>query len=59
MPDNRPPEVSGVAEYETLLSDVSLLLERARQSVGRTVNVVMTATYWQIGRRIVEQDKRD
>jgi len=56
--NNRLPDASGFAEYATLLLDVSQLLERARQSAGRAVNAVMTATYWQIGRRIVEQEQR-
>jgi|SRR5208283_2971863 len=56
--NNRLPDASGFAEYETLQLDVSQLLERARQSAGRAVNAVMTATYWQIGRRIVEQEQR-
>jgi hypothetical protein len=59
MPDSRLPEAGGFAEYETLLLDVSRLLEQARQSAGRAVNAVMTATYWQIGRRIVEQEQKD
>jgi predicted nuclease of restriction endonuclease-like (RecB) superfamily len=50
--------MSGLAEYETLLSEVSRLLENARQAAGRTVNAVMSATYWQIGRRIVEQEQK-
>ena len=58
MPDNRLPDASGFAEYETLLLEVSRLLERARQSAGRAVNVVMTAAYWQIGQRIVEQEQQ-
>jgi predicted nuclease of restriction endonuclease-like (RecB) superfamily len=38
--------------------EVSRLLEHARQSAGRAVNAVMTVTYWQIGRRIVEQEQQ-
>lgn len=40
--------------YHRLLSGVVELLERARRASGRSVNVIMTATYWEIGRRIVE-----
>src|SRR5262249_28321734 len=58
MPEDRMPESSGFANYETLLSEVSRLLEHARQSAGRAVNAVMTATYWQIGRRIVEEEQK-
>jgi len=30
------------------------LLESARRTSSRTINAIMTATYWEIGRRIVE-----
>src|SRR5262249_13986358 len=43
--------------YETMLADVSTLLERARRESARSVNTIMTTTYWQIGRRIVEQEQ--
>ena len=58
MPRDKLLQPSEPAGYETLLSDVSRLLERARQSAGRAVNAVMTSTYWQIGRRIVEQEQK-
>lgn len=58
MSDDTLPEASRAAEYETLLLDVSRLLEHARRSAGRAVNAIMTATYWQIGRRIVEQEQQ-
>jgi len=58
MADIRVPKISGFEGYETLLSNVSRLLQQARQSVGRAVNAAMTATYWQIGRRIVEQEQQ-
>lgn len=57
MPDDTLPNGPDLAEYDDLLMDVSRLLERARQSAGRAVNAVMTATYWQVGRRIVEQEQ--
>lgn len=34
------------------------MLEAARRSSARAVNAVMTATYWEIGRRIVEYEQR-
>ena len=40
-----------------VLSDVSELLETARVQAARAVNAVMTATYWEIGRRIVEHEQ--
>jgi predicted nuclease of restriction endonuclease-like (RecB) superfamily len=42
------------ADYKTILSGVVQILESARHSAARTVNAFMTATYWEIGRRIVE-----
>lgn len=30
---------------------------RARRTVARTVNSILAATYWEIGRRIVEFDE--
>jgi len=42
------------ADYGRLLGDISGLLERARRQAVRAVNSVLTATYWEIGRRIVE-----
>jgi predicted nuclease of restriction endonuclease-like (RecB) superfamily len=40
--------------YSGLLHSVSELLEQARRTSARVVNAVMTATYWEVGRRIVE-----
>jgi predicted nuclease of restriction endonuclease-like (RecB) superfamily len=40
-----------------MLSDIVSLLERARQSAVRTLNSVMTETYWEVGRRIVEYEQ--
>lgn len=44
--------------YHGLLADVSGLLDQARRGAGRAVNAIMTATYWEIGRRIFEQEQR-
>lgn len=41
-------------EYDGLLGEVVSLLESARRTSARAVNALMTATYWEIGRRIVE-----
>jgi predicted nuclease of restriction endonuclease-like (RecB) superfamily len=41
-------------DYDTVLSGIAELLESARRASARAVNAVMTATYWEIGRRIVE-----
>ena len=43
-----------LAGYDTILSGLVTLLESARRISARAVNAVMTATYWEVGRRIVE-----
>ena len=40
--------------YPALVKDLSGLLASARRAAARTVNSVMTGTYWEVGRRIVE-----
>ncbi|MFT3759269.1 PDDEXK nuclease domain-containing protein [Thauera sp.] len=41
-------------EYATVRADLISLLESARHTAMRSVNTVMTATYWRVGHRIVE-----
>jgi hypothetical protein len=40
--------------YAAVLADVTDLLESARRAAARSVNSIMAATYWAVGRRIVE-----
>ena len=40
-----------------VLSGVVELLDAARRASARVVNSLMTATYWEIGRRIVEHEQ--
>jgi predicted nuclease of restriction endonuclease-like (RecB) superfamily len=44
--------------YPALLKDLRGLLESARRASARAVNALMTATYWEIGHRIVEFEQR-
>lgn len=41
-------------DYGAVHGDIVALLEAARHAAARSVNALMTATYWTIGRRIVE-----
>lgn len=43
--------------YHLLLAEMSELLETARHASARAVNSMMTATYWHIGKRIVEAEQ--
>lgn len=42
------------SDYGGVRSDIVALLEAARHAAARSVNALMTASYWEIGRRIVE-----
>lgn len=44
--------------YDSILSALSELLEQSRRITARSVNAIMTATYWEIGRRIVEIEQK-
>lgn len=45
------------ADYAKVLSGIVGLLERARHAAARAVNSVMTATYWEVGRRIAQVEQ--
>jgi len=45
-------------DYTGLLGDISGLLREARITAGRVVNSIVTVTYWEIGRRIVEYEEK-
>ena len=49
------------ADYSAVHADIVSLLEAARRAAARSVNAMMTATYWAIGQRIVsfEQGGQD
>jgi predicted nuclease of restriction endonuclease-like (RecB) superfamily len=40
--------------YTNFAGDIAALLDEARRQAARSVNAILTATYWEIGRRIVE-----
>ena len=44
-------------DYNEVLAGVVELLDAARRASARVVNSLMTATYWEIGRRIVEHEQ--
>nr|MBA3585828.1 restriction endonuclease subunit S [Gemmatimonadota bacterium] len=48
----------GVPGYEGLVGEIGVLLDQARRTSARAVNAIMTATYWEIGRRIVEHEQQ-
>ncbi|WP_394828080.1 YhcG family protein [Pendulispora albinea] len=44
--------------YDVMLADVARVIEDARRAAVRSVNALMTATYWFVGWRIVELEQR-
>jgi len=55
-----PKQHSGTeifAGYQALLSSISELLQRGRQHAAKSVNAVLTTTYWLVGRRLVEYEQ--
>jgi len=48
------PTPPNQADYAAVHTDIVALLEAARHAAARSVNALMTASYWEIGRRIVE-----
>src|SRR2546430_17439434 len=53
----KPVETRGSGDYAKVLAGVTELLDAARRASARVVNSLMTATYWEIGRRIVEHEQ--
>lgn len=44
--------------YSTLITDLASLIEQGRKAAVRYVNTALVATYWFIGRRIVEYEQK-
>lgn len=58
MTDRSTPALPDQADYAAVHTDIVALLEAARRAAARSVNALMTASYWEIGRRIVEFEQR-
>ena len=52
------PDGGPKLHYDSILGDISNVIDAARQSTARSVNCIMTAAYWLIGRRIVEFEQK-
>ncbi len=57
-PAKPKPRSAAIAEvdlhYDGLRAGLSAFLDEARHGAARAVNVILTAAYWEVGRRIVE-----
>ena len=54
----KKPDSSPDIHYDSILGDISGVIDVARKSAVRSVNCIMTAAYWLIGRRIVEFEQK-
>ena len=54
----KPARIPKPARYDHLRDGIVEVLEAARRGSVRTVNAIMTAAYWETGRRIVEFEQR-
>lgn len=52
------PSATTLAGYSDVCDGIVQILNAARQTAARNVNALMTATYWEIGRRIVEAEQK-
>ena len=44
-------------DYDLFVADLVRVIEEARRAAASSVNAVLTATYWLVGRRIVEHEQ--
>lgn len=54
-PGKKKPKA--VIGYDAMFSGVAGLLAEARRNSVRAVNAIITATYWEVGRRIIEYEQ--
>ena len=47
-----------IANYSNLITDLASLIEQGRKTAVRYVNTALVATYWFMGRRIVEYEQK-
>ena len=52
------PSTGEAVRYEAVFGEVSEIVEAARRSAARSVNAVMTAAYWLIGKHVVELEQK-
>ena len=58
MPKPKAKSITPDKAYNALIGGIGLLVEGSRQVAARSLNSLMTATYWEIGRRIVEFEQK-
>lgn len=56
-PSAAKPAAGLPRDHAVIHSGIVALLDAARHAAARSVNALMTASYWEIGRRIVEAEQ--
>jgi predicted nuclease of restriction endonuclease-like (RecB) superfamily len=51
-------KTSKIQNYSGLIADLASLIEQGRKAAVRYVNTVLVATYWLVGRRVVEYEQK-
>lgn len=51
-------KIESPSEYDGFVNGIEQLLKDARRQAARSVNAILTATYWEVGKRIVEFEQR-
>jgi hypothetical protein len=51
-------KIQKTQSYSNLIKDLALLIEQGRKAAVRYVNTSLIATYWFMGRRIVEFEQK-
>ena len=49
--------INNYLENKNILNDIKTLIENSKNQVARNVNTIMLHTYWNIGKRIVEEEQ--
>ena len=49
--------MADIVKNTSFISDIKALINEARMHIVRSVNTAMVVTYWEIGRRIVEEEQ--
>lgn len=57
-PTTKAKAAASLDGYADFRGGIVELLDAARQAAVRSVNALMTASYWEIGRRIVEAEQK-
>lgn len=58
MTSARKSDLMPIVGYDSLFKEISRFIEQARYAASRAVNSTMTATYWLVGRRIIEFEQK-